>query len=52
MTTLSNFSRKTDDEYENIRCKKCGRVIFCGDLNMLCKDPECELKLRYKKESK
>lgn len=29
---------------EKARCSKCGRMIFCGDLDKMCGDPECGLK--------
>ncbi len=29
---------------EEAACKKCGRVIYCGDLDKMCGDPECGLK--------
>lgn len=29
---------------EKARCGKCGRMIFCGDLDKMCGDPECGLK--------
>lgn len=31
---------------EKAKCSKCGRVIFCGDLNKMCGDPDCGLKKR------
>ena len=34
---------------DDATCKKCGRVIFCGDLDKMCGDPECSLK-RIKNE--
>lgn len=44
------FSKESIDEWakieEDIACKKCGRVIYCGNLDALCSDSECELKLR------
>ena len=30
---------------EDIACKKCGRIIYCG-ADSLCSDPDCELKTR------
>lgn len=29
---------------EKARCSKCGRMIFCGDLDKMCGDPDCGLK--------
>ncbi len=34
------------DAEEKARCKKCNRVIFCGDLDKMCGDPDCGLKKR------
>lgn len=31
---------------EKARCEKCGRVIFCGDLDKMCDDTDCDLKNR------
>lgn len=33
---------------EDARCCKCGRVIFCGDSDKMCRDPECGLKAERK----
>ncbi len=32
------------DAEEKAKCGKGGRVIYCGDLDKMCGDPECGLK--------
>ena len=29
---------------EKARCNRCGRMIFCGNINEICGDFECGLK--------
>jgi hypothetical protein len=43
-----NFAAFDIDESE-LACKTCGRVIYCGDLNKMCSEPDCELKQRRNK---
>lgn len=46
------FSKESLEEWskieDDIACKKCGRVIYCG-ADSLCSDPECELKTRVQR---
>lgn len=44
-----NWDALKDFDESDIACKKCGRVIYCGDLNKMCGDPDCELKQRRNK---
>lgn len=44
-----NLKAFEDFDESEIACKKCGRVIYCGDLNKMCGDADCELKQRRMK---